>query len=382
LTVRPLYANAAQDELPGPGTGHAGLWYDKFCDRWSSNWSLSQEAGAGGGKARGDASRSCENRDDGKGRGSPKDTWIRTVSDRPVGFPNLLAESVRRARALVAAAGGRAAVFRTEGRFVTGIGRHHPVENGFAWHPTLGVPYLPGSSVKGLLRAWARAEGNEAEAERIFGASSGSPRVGQVVLLDAVPVRPVKLEVDVMTPHFANWTEDAPPGDWRSPVPVPFLTTGAGQAFLFAVLPRTEEAAEHLDRVMEWLRDALAFAGAGAKTAVGYGRFAPAPDEDRNLDNEEAKRRAEREKARLAETPEGRWQLALEKKQEDDVYRDARAALESADDGDRIALARALAALGYLDAWCKGQPRGKGRPPAGTLKLKDLGKKYRALAAD
>jgi CRISPR-associated protein Cmr6 len=28
------------------------------------------------------------------------------------------------------------------------------VENGFLWHPTLGVPYLPGAAVKGLVRAY------------------------------------------------------------------------------------------------------------------------------------------------------------------------------------------------------------------------------------
>ena len=31
-----------------------------------------------------------------------------------------------------------------------------------------------------------------------------------------------------MTPHFAGWTEQGPPGDWLSPTPIPFLTTAAG----------------------------------------------------------------------------------------------------------------------------------------------------------
>jgi CRISPR-associated protein Cmr6 len=36
--------------------------------------------------------------------------------------------------------------------FMTGIGNEHPLENGFAFLNPYGLPYLPGSSVKGVLR--------------------------------------------------------------------------------------------------------------------------------------------------------------------------------------------------------------------------------------
>ena len=36
--------------------------------------------------------------------------------------------------------------------FVTGIGMEHPIENGFAFMNPYGLPYLPGASVKGVLR--------------------------------------------------------------------------------------------------------------------------------------------------------------------------------------------------------------------------------------
>jgi CRISPR-associated protein Cmr6 len=38
---------------------------------------------------------------------------------------------------------------------VTGIGREHPTENGFAFLDPYGLPYLPGSAVKGILRRGA-----------------------------------------------------------------------------------------------------------------------------------------------------------------------------------------------------------------------------------
>ena len=92
--------------------------------------------------------------------------------------------------------------------------------------------------------------------------------------MDAVPIAPVRLEADVMTPHYAGWSPDEPPGDWRSPTPIPFLDTAAETPFLFGVVPRCHDVSDDdLNSVTEWLRAALSWAGGGAKTAVGYGRF-------------------------------------------------------------------------------------------------------------
>jgi len=156
---------------------------------------------------------------------------------------------------LVARLSGKYFVFKSTSRFVTGLGRSHPIENGFAWHPTLGTPYLPGSSIKGMVRAWARKE------------------MEGVCFLDALPLAPVQLEADIMTPHYANWTAEKPPGDWCSPNPIPFLTAAPGTAFFFSFLPRAGKSASDLDSLGEWLGDALLEAGAGAKTSIGYGRF-------------------------------------------------------------------------------------------------------------
>ena len=106
--------------------------------------------------------------------------------------------------------------------------------------------------------------------ERLLGASGD---MGNVCFLDAVPVEPVRLEADIMTPHYAGWSELHPPGDWRSPTPIPFLVTAEETPFLFAVLPC--RAVEPLDIVMRWLCDALEWAGGGATTnGPGIGRNA------------------------------------------------------------------------------------------------------------
>ena len=277
-------------ETPPPNTrprdGHAGLWFDKLCDRWrvqGRTWSMTSEKG-----------------DDGKG---PKLEWIETLATGRVGTAHQIDEYTSRLVRLIDRRGGRLAVFTTESRFVTGLGRSHPVENGFAWHPTLGTPYLPGSSVKGLVLAWAKldaAPSPSCEAvERLLGDRG---KVGGISFLDAVPIAPVQLEADVMTPHYAGWTTNDPPGDWCSPVPIPFLVTAARTPFLFGVVP-CGAGADDPSAVMPWLCSALAWNGAGAKTAVGYGRFGKdnemAADLTRRLRDQdieaEERRRTERE---------------------------------------------------------------------------------------
>lgn len=255
--TRPLYKDAVRHPAERLPKGHAGLWYDKFCNRWQvegETWSMaSARDGTGGGK---------------------KLEWINTLTNGEVGVRDELDEYASRLARLVERRKGRYGVFVAESRFVTGLGRSHPVENGFAWHSTLGTPYLPGTSIKGMVRAWASlgaAPPAPREAvQRLFG---GPESGGRVSFLDAVPVAPVQLEPDVVTPHYAGWREAEPPGDWRSPKPIPFLVTAAKTPFLFGVMPRADTADADLDEVMSWLCLALTWSGSGAKTAVGYGRF-------------------------------------------------------------------------------------------------------------
>ena len=253
----PLHRDAVRRPKARSSDGHAGLWFDKFCDRWrvqGASWTMKSRKG-----------------DD---KDNPKLDWINTLTGSPVGAARQIDECALRLTRLVEKRGGRFFVFITESRFVTGLGRSHPVENGFAWHPTLGTPYLPGSSIKGLVRAWAKLDADPQPACETVERLLGNPgEVGRVCFLDAVPIAPVQLEADVMTPHYAGWTEENPPGDWSSPIPVPFLVTAAETAFLFGVVPCRTVPEGDLDTVVDWLSSALAWAGGGAKTAVGYGRF-------------------------------------------------------------------------------------------------------------
>ncbi|PSB39446.1 type III-B CRISPR module RAMP protein Cmr6 [Aphanothece minutissima] len=284
----PLYRPAADAKPSRAADGNAGLWYDKFCDKWKvPGWTLQ-------------ADRNDE-RD-----ANPKLDWIATLTSHTHGRAAQLEESTTRLIRLSLRQGGLSLVFRTESRFVTGLGRSHPVENGFAWHPTLGTPYLPGSSIKGMVRAWAKQHADpkpdQDTLDRLFGAPA---QAGQVCFLDAVPIAPVRVEADVLTPHYAGWSPADPPGDWKSPTPVPFLITAAGMRLLFTVVPCGALAEGDLENVETWLIESLTWAGAGAKTAVGYGRMVLEPEKSDELRQEEqrrsaAKLKAQHEQERLA----------------------------------------------------------------------------------
>lgn len=201
-----------------------------------------------------------------------------------------LADAASRRIQLISNLNGEFGVFSTDWHFVTGMGNSHPVENGFSWHPVLGTPYLPGSSVKGLLRAWMEhwvfAEHQEAERAALiaewFGTDAGhnNGKAGDLIFFDALPVERPNVGVDIMTPHMGKWyeqggekiTPDSTPGDWHSPVPVSFLVTKKAR-FIFSVAPRVASARQQASEAMAQLKKALEWLGAGGKTAAGYGHM-------------------------------------------------------------------------------------------------------------
>lgn len=178
---------------------------------------------------------------------------------------------------------------RSTSAIIVGIGRWNPVEVGFSLDRFSGCPFLPGSSVKGLLRAAAELvangdlEGDEAfwgsEKTRIFGEGTEEREATRsaFVFYDAFPSKWPTLEVDVMTPHHSKYydgTNQTAP-DWDEPVPVHFLRIRAGETFSFWFGPRPGAAAKDSDSAAlnALLATALDWLGVGAKTSSGYGWF-------------------------------------------------------------------------------------------------------------
>lgn len=216
-----------------------------------------------------------------KAGGQHKQEVFKNIKRTATTDAKLLEDHLKRQSRQVEVLGGKILEATTTGRFVSGLGGAHPFETGFVWHRTLGVPYLPGSSIKGALRAWTEQwskekEGEEKKAEikRLFG-DSGDAGAGVLIVADALPTKPPKLEVDIVNPHYGDYYRGTdPPADYLSPTPVPFLAVAGGQDFRFALAPRKSGGEEAVERGAKLLKEALETIGAGAKTAVGYGRFA------------------------------------------------------------------------------------------------------------
>ncbi len=177
--------------------------------------------------------------------------------------------------AAIAPSGLIQADFTPDWRMVTGMGEASVYETNMTLHPIYGIPYIPASSIKGILRHYlSELEEGKAYIEQIFGkndqdSSTGKPVRGQYIFFDAFPTKAPRIELDVMTPHYPKYySEGKPPADWQSPTPIHFLTVGQGTPFRFLIGLPDNNLKQQLET---WLKEALTTRGLGAKTAVGYG---------------------------------------------------------------------------------------------------------------
>lgn len=172
---------------------------------------------------------------------------------------------------------------RTEGRLLVDYGRPSPIESNLSLHFLDGAPRIPGSALKGVLRAALRPFAKEVpESLRpwrpgaVLAALGEQKRRGALVIFDALPEEGrFELATDVLTPHFGPYYRDetgaTPPADWHSPVPHTFLSV-VNTTFR-CVLATCAEQRELLAPASECLLAALTQFGVGAKTRAGYGRL-------------------------------------------------------------------------------------------------------------
>jgi len=252
--------------------------------------------------------------------------------------------------------------------FTTGLGNEHPLENGFAFLSPYGLPYLPGSGVKGVLRqaAWELAGGDWGDnggwsdelsypltetndhgrrtildrnkspimlsmLDVLFGRESNdgdSTHVrGALSFWDVIPqIHGDSLMVEIMTPHQSHYYQQNPvagsanPHDSGQPIPICFLTVPPRSGFRFHVvgdLAHLRRLAPDLANNDRWkillqaaFEHAFDWLGFGAKTAVGYGAM-----------QEDPAVKQQREKAALAQVDEQRRASLTEGEQAVDSFK-------------------------------------------------------------
>ncbi|NLX98472.1 MAG: type III-B CRISPR module RAMP protein Cmr6 [Rhodopirellula sp.] len=274
---------------------HPGLLLDKYAESWDPSERLDKLSE--------------------KVQGPTIGEVVRLTSEAPRDFYR---ELIERRRKTLADLGALLLEAQTTSSLALHLSRASSLENaGICLHRVYGFAYLPGTSLKGMARAYAetvwfptqfeadppgspRDDGELDKAtaawrkiEAVFGYSPGSDRdkswkpkriparqaddpasIGGVVFHDAWPVSWAALVKDILNCHHPKYYQEAQsPGDWEDPIPVYFLAVPAGQSFQFALSRRGEAAGEWVELASQWLLGGLISQGAGAKTSSGYGAF-------------------------------------------------------------------------------------------------------------
>lgn len=233
---------------------HAGLWLDKFIFNQDSK----------GGQEKKD---------------TPKTTLVKEVARIPV--PKPYESFYRRWEAGLNNLKAKTGTATVQGRLAIGLGDETVLETSVKLHRTYGVPYIPGSALKGLAASYARNrirgvwEKDKHAYNIVFGKME---EAGYITFHDALYVpgsaNGQPLRADVITVHHPAYyrnEKDAAPADWDDPNPVPFLSATGDYLIALSTIP---ECREWLELTWDILKRCLLEEGIGAKTSSGYGRMA------------------------------------------------------------------------------------------------------------
>jgi CRISPR type III-B/RAMP module RAMP protein Cmr6 len=204
-------------------------------------------------------------------------------------------------------------VGQLEGRLAINLADSLIQNAGICLDRLFGLPFIPGSAVKGVCRAAALEELKQANSasrkqlfdsfRRVFGtaetdfnehgelcqfcdllAAQAKNQKGAISFLPAYPINEAKIIVDLTNVHYPLYyggdrRRNIPAGQTDSlaeekPQPNPFPAVEVGAQFGFClVLNGIDPEAALLKRAASWLETAIAVRGLGAKTAAGYGWF-------------------------------------------------------------------------------------------------------------
>jgi len=151
-----------------------------------------------------------------------------------------------------------------------------PLEIGVSWHPYLNVPYIPSTTIKGLLRAYIASLRPNVCGVGLDGLLGSTDEMSGIMVSDALPTacRESLVEPDVLTQHYREVEGRISEVEAR-PTPLVFPTIAPGTRLRFVVAIRLKGQhgkevtciAKELPRIVE----AAFQLGVGAKTSVGYG---------------------------------------------------------------------------------------------------------------
>lgn len=151
-------------------------------------------------------------------------------------------------------------------------------ETGTMLHPIFGIPYIPGSCIKGVFRNYMESlphnKLGDVTIEEIFGDTSIA---SDVIVTDAYPIgkneKGLIVEPEVTTAIYRDERGENPKENAAKPTIIPYLVVSKGVKFVFLSAFKKEVVKKlGIDRLDSWFISILG-EGLGAKTTLGYGIF-------------------------------------------------------------------------------------------------------------
>lgn len=220
--------------------------------------------------------------------------------------------------------------FELQANLLCGSGLSHPTEVGMSFMNPYGIPYIPGSSIKGVLRDAAQMLAKDErdnltveDVNKLFGEDNEGQesKRGHLSFLDSLPLGSQFLGVDIITPHhkaYFQGSDNAYPHDEESPVPIQYLVVKKNTKFNLVILhghdTTDSEEQECAKKVEEIVKYAIENMGFGAKTSIGYGWVRI--DEERKQRDERQRKEAEERRRKEEEDKTKAAQAAAERQAE------------------------------------------------------------------
>lgn len=182
--------------------------------------------------------------------------------------------------------------YKVNGRLLLGIGGGTPYTstNPMKLHPLYGIPYIPGSSLKGSIRnCWLhehlkgdslphRNKNLKDYFDICFGTGTDEEQAasGKLIFMDAYPVEEYKIVEDVLTPHYKKYYNQkgaTPPRDDDFPniISLPAIEDTVFTIYIGIHFKTSEREGNLRNQIIQTIISTFSEYGIGAKTAVGYG---------------------------------------------------------------------------------------------------------------
>ncbi|MEJ2046035.1 MAG: RAMP superfamily CRISPR-associated protein [Reinekea sp.] len=188
-------------------------------------------------------------------------------------------------------------ILKLENRLFIGLSGTGALETGCALNHCYGMPYIPGSTVKGVVLSWAEKH-LPIDKQAIIQQLLGTPKTdelpdlaGLVNFYDAwwVPINNTGPFIqEVVTSHHQEYYGNSgktAATDLDSPIPNALIAVQG--SFLFVLSGR----ADYCEKIIEILNRALSDIGVGAKTAAGYGYMVSDKAQLQQLESESKNRK-------------------------------------------------------------------------------------------